>query len=89
MLSTMTYEVTPIQLKRAFFYHAKQNEKMTDTMAYQRLLKYQLVSHYLKSVSHENSKCLDYAIVKVKHSSNRPVFLSYQTECENESYLTQ
>ena len=30
-----------------------------DTMAYQGLLKYQLVSHYSKSVSHENSKCLD------------------------------
>ena len=49
-----------------------------------------LVSIYSKSVNHENSKCLHFASVQMKKIvQNRPFFLSFQTECENESYLTQ
>ena len=48
-----------------------------------------LVSHCSKSVSCKNSKCLDFASVQVKRMvQNRAFFLSYQTECKNESYLT-
>ena len=32
-------------------------------ISYQRLLKYQSIFHYSKPVSHENSKCLDFASV--------------------------
>ena len=44
-------------------------------MAYQGLLKYQLGFHYSKSVSHENFKCVDFALVQVKQIvQNRPFF---------------
>ena len=44
-------------------------------MAYQGLLKYQLVSDYSKSMSHERSKCLYFALVQVKHvTQNWPFF---------------
>ena len=49
-----------------------------------------LVSLYSESVSHENSKCLNFTSVQMKYMvQNRPFFLSFQTEWKNESYLTQ
>ena len=50
----------------------------------------QLVFHYSKSVSRENSKCLHFPSVLMKHIvQNRPFIFSSQTEWQNESYLTQ
>ena len=60
-----------------------------DTMAYQRLPEYQISSHYSKSVSCENSKCLHFATVQKKHIvQNRP-FFSHSKQNERKSYLTQ
>ena len=50
----------------------------------------QLVFHYSKSVSRENSKCLHFPSVLMKLIvQNRPYIFSSQTEWQNESYLTQ
>ena len=49
-----------------------------------------LVFHYSKSVSHENSKCLHFPSVLMKHIvQNKPFLFSSQTKWQNESYLTQ
>ena len=64
--------------KQAIFPYSKQNDKMSHiwhkhTKGFQNI---QLVSLYSKSVSHENSKCLHFASVLMKHIvQNRPVFL--------------
>ena len=58
---------------------------MFDAMAYQRLLKYQTISHYSKPVSCENSKCLDFASVHVKHSSTQVIFFSHAKRNEKMS----
>ena len=49
-----------------------------------------LVSLYSKSVSCENSQCLHFASLQMKHIvQNRPFFFSFQPVLRNESYLTQ
>ena len=49
-----------------------------------------LISHYSNSVSHKNSKCLDYGLVQVtcilKHGTISP---SCYTKSKNDSYSTQ
>ena len=48
-----------------------------------------LVSLYSKSVSCQNSICLHFVTVQIKHVvQNKPLFISFQTNCKNE-YLTQ
>ena len=49
-----------------------------------------LVSQYSKSVSRENSKCLHFASIQVKHIvQNRSFFFISNRMNKNESYLTQ
>ena len=80
--------------KKGNFCHSKQNEnyKNESYLTQYHIKAFQdikLVSHYLKSVNRENSKCLDFVSVQVKHIVHKgPFFLSYQTECKTESYLT-
>ena len=78
--------------KRPFFSHSKQNEKdesyltQWHTKGFQNI---KLVSHYSKSVSCENSKCLHFATVQKIHIvQNRP-FFSHSKQNERNSYLTQ
>ena len=74
--------VASVQMKHIvqnnpFFSHYKQNDKMSHltqwhTKGFQNI---KLVSLYSKSVSRENSKCLHFASVQVKHIvQNRPYF---------------
>ena len=67
-----------VNQNRSFFLWCQtdwRNEVIFNTMAYQGFLKYR-VSFKLVIVSHENSKCVDFASVQVKHIvENRP-FLS-------------
>ena len=49
-----------------------------------------LVFHYSKSVSHENSKCLHFPSVQMKHSSQQAIYFLIPNKMnKNESYLTQ
>ena len=78
--------------KRPFF-HSKQNEKNESylTQCYTKgLINIKLVSLYSKSVSCENSKCLHFASVQMKHIVQKGPFSSHSKQTEKyESYLTQ
>ena len=61
---------------------------MFEAMAYQRLSKYQTISHYSKPVGCENSKCLDFVSVQVKHSSKQVIFFSHGKRNEKMSHAS-
>ena len=69
--------------KRPFCSHSKQNEKNESyltkwhTKGFQNI---KLVSLHLKSVNRENSKCLHFASVQMKHIVQKGHFFSFQTE---------
>ena len=75
-LDFASVQVKHIVQKRAFFSHTKQNVNMSHlTQWYTKdFLNIKLVSHGSKPVSCENSKCLDFATVRVKHSSKQVIF---------------
>ena len=79
--------------KRPFFSHSKQNEKNESYLTQWHTKGFQnikLVSLYSKSVSCENSKCLHFASVQMKHIvQKRPFFLIPNRVKKNELYLTQ
>ena len=79
--------------KRPFFSHSKQNEKNESYLTQWHIKGFQnikLVSLYSKSVSCENSKCLHFASVQMKHIVQKRPFFSHSKQNEkNESYLTQ
>ena len=69
--------------KRPFFSHSKQNEKNESYLTQWHTKGFQnikLVSLYSKSVSCENSKCLHFPSVQMKHSSKKAILFSFQTE---------
>ena len=79
--------------KKAIFFHSKQNEQNESyltqcyTKGFQNI---KLVSLYTNSLSCENSKCLHFASVQMKHIVQKTAFCSYSKQNEkNESYLTQ
>ena len=79
--------------KKAIFSHSKQNEKNESyltqwhTKGFQNI---ELVSLYSKSASCENSKCLHFASVQMKHIVQKRPFSSHsKQDKKNESYLTQ
>ena len=79
--------------KRPFFSHSKQNEKNESYLTQWHTKGFKnikLVSLYSKSVSCENSKCLHFASVQMKHIvQKRPFFSHSKQNGKNESYLTQ
>ena len=79
--------------KRPFFSHSKQNEKTESYLTQWHTKDFQnikLVSLYSKSVSCENSKCLHFASVQMKHIVQKKPFFSHSKQNEkNESYLTE
>ena len=79
--------------KKAIFSHSKQNERNESYLTQWHTKGFQdikLVSLYSKSASCENSKCLHFASVQMKHIVQKRPFLSHSKQNEkNESYLTQ
>ena len=79
--------------KKAIFSHSKQNEKNESYLTQWHTKGFQntkLVFHYSKSMSRENSKCLHFASVQMKHIVKKRPFFSHSKQNEkNESYLTQ
>ena len=79
--------------KRPLFSHSKQNEKNESYLTQWHTKGFQnikLVYLYSKSVSCENSKCLHFASVQMKHIvQKRPFFLIPNRMKKNELYLTQ
>ena len=66
-------QINHIVQKRPFFSHSKQNEKKSyltqwHTKGFHNI---KLVSLYSKSVSRENSKCLHFASVQMKHIAKK------------------
>ena len=79
--------------KRPIFSHSKQNEKSESYLSQWHSKCFQnikLVSLYSKSVSCENSKCLHFPSVQMKHIVQKRPFCSHSKQNEKiESYLTQ
>ena len=79
--------------KRPFCSHSKQNEKNESYLTQWHPKGFQnikLVSLHSKSVNRENSKCLHFPSVQMKHIVQKRPFCSHSKQNEkNESYLTQ
>ena len=69
--------------------HYGQNESYLTQCHTKGFQNIRLVSLYSKSVSCENSKCLHFASVQMKHSSKQAIFSLIPNRVKNESYLTQ
>ena len=80
--NTLTYNAKKIR------YYGQSESYWTQwhTKGFQNI---KLVSLYSESVSHENSKCLHFVSVQVKHSPKQAIFFSHSKRMKNESYLTQ
>ena len=76
-LDFASVQVKQIVQQRLFFSHSKQNVKIDSYLTQwhtKGFLNIKLVSHYLKSVTCENSKCLEFASVQMKHSSKQVIY---------------
>ena len=76
--------------KRPFFSHSKQNEKNESYFAQWHTKGFQnikLVFHYSKSMSRENSKCLHFASVQMKHKVQKRTFFLIPNRMKKMSHI--
>ena len=84
-----TVQKKHIVQNRPFFSHSKQNERKSyltqwHTKGFHNI---KLVSLYSKSVSRENSKCLHFASVQMKHLVQKRQFFSHSKQNEKMSHI--